>query len=78
MPGGGYWDLRPGQVTDDSELAMCLLRGLVAGKGKLDLFHHALYYGYWVHYEPFDIGVTTWNGLGPLRECLQNPDPGLA
>ena len=23
MPGGGCWDLMPGQVTDDSELAMC-------------------------------------------------------
>lgn len=26
MPGGGPWELiAPGQVTDDSELAMCLL-----------------------------------------------------
>ena len=23
MPGGGTWGLAPGQVTDDSELAMC-------------------------------------------------------
>ena len=23
MPGGGIWKLSPGQVTDDSELAMC-------------------------------------------------------
>ena len=23
MPGGGPWKLAPGQVTDDSELAMC-------------------------------------------------------
>lgn len=29
MPGGGPFDLDPGQITDDSELAMCLLRALV-------------------------------------------------
>ena len=23
MPGGGTWDVAAGQVTDDSELAMC-------------------------------------------------------
>ena len=23
MPGGGCWGLQPGQITDDSELAMC-------------------------------------------------------
>ena len=37
MPGGGTWGLAPGQVTDDSELAMCQLRGLVEGNGKLNL-----------------------------------------
>jgi len=31
MPGGGPWRLRPGQVTDDSELAMCQLHGLLLG-----------------------------------------------
>ena len=25
MPGGGFWDVGPGQVTDDSELAFCLM-----------------------------------------------------
>jgi len=74
MPGGGYWRLAP----DDSELAMCMLRGLVAGQGKLDLFHHALYYGYWVYHRPFDLGGTIANGLQPLVRCLQNPDPNIA
>ena len=56
----------PGQVTDDSELAMCQLRGLIAGKGKFDPFHTAMYYGAWIYCGPFDIGGTTSNGLGPL------------
>ena len=29
MPGGGPWNKAPGQITDDSELAMCLLWGLI-------------------------------------------------
>lgn len=78
MPGGGHWRTQPGQVTDDSELAMCQMRGLLAGKGKLDLFHHALYYGYWIHYDPFDIGRTTINGLFGLKDCLNNPDPSIS
>jgi len=31
MPGGGYFNVGPGQVTDDSELSMCLLWALVEG-----------------------------------------------
>ena len=56
MPGGGHWKLNSGQITDDSELAMCQLRGLLAGQGKFDPFHICLYYGYWMHYGPFDLG----------------------
>jgi len=63
MRGGGFWKVQPGQVTDDSELAMCLLRGLVAGRGKLDLFQVALYYGHWIFTGPFDMGSTVGNGL---------------
>ena len=33
MPGGGPWHCGAGQVTDDSELAMCLLWGLINSEG---------------------------------------------
>ena len=78
MPGGGDFQLQPGQVTDDSELAMCQLRGLLAGEGKFDRFHLCLYYGHWVHLGPFDIGHTTANGLGAQLQCLDNPNPELS
>ena len=78
MPGGGHWGLAPGQITDDSELAMCQLRGLVAGQGKLDPFHLALYYGYWIYYGPFDVGSTTRSGLGPQGTLLESPDPAVS
>ncbi len=28
MPGGGIMNVGPGQITDDSEMAMCLLHSL--------------------------------------------------
>ena len=56
MPGGGAWRIQPGQITDDSELAMCQMRGLLAGQGQLDPFYLAFYYGPWIDKEPFDIG----------------------
>ena len=31
MPGGGPHKVAPGQVTEDSELAMCLMWGLIEG-----------------------------------------------
>ena len=31
MPGKGHWGIAPGQVTDDSELAMSLMHGLCEG-----------------------------------------------
>ena len=29
MPGGGPFNLGSGQITDDSELALCLMQGLI-------------------------------------------------
>ena len=57
---------------------MCQLRGLLAGHGKFDPFHIALYYGAWIYYGPFDIGNTTAAGIGPLCPIMDNPDPKVA
>ncbi|CAG9318111.1 unnamed protein product [Blepharisma stoltei] len=67
MNGGGPFQLGPGQVTDDSELAMCMLRGLCDGNGKLNLDSIAYYYKQWICTGPFDIGNTTSNALGVYR-----------
>jgi ADP-ribosylglycohydrolase len=29
MPGGGPWQLYSGQITDDSELALCMMDGII-------------------------------------------------
>ena len=67
MEGGGCWALAPGQITDDSELAMCLLHGLVEGKGKLNTGNIVKYYGQWYVFGPFDIGQTTRSALKAIN-----------
>ena len=57
LPGGGMWDVGPGQVTDDSEMAMCLMQGLAQGQPPLlPLDAIAARYAAWYHSDPFDIG----------------------
>ena len=64
MCGGGVHKLGPGQVTDDSEMGISLLRGLVAGRGRLDLNQIASYYGKWFASAPFDVGGTIRQSVG--------------
>ena len=69
MPGGGPFGCGPGQITDDSELAMCLLHGLINGnEGQeepvLDVDAIATMYAHWIKSNPFDIGITTRQALG--------------
>ena len=68
MPGGGVWGVAPGQITDDGELTICLLRGLAAGS-TFHLEAIAQEYAEWVRSNPYDIGNTTRLGLG----CFQDP-----
>jgi len=37
MSGGGKFNLARGQITDDSELALSLMRALIEAKGIFDL-----------------------------------------
>ena len=58
MPGGGVWNVGPGQVTDDSEMALCLLRGLEQGAPpSLPEEAIARAYSDWYNTGPFDIGA---------------------
>ena len=55
--GGGPFKVLPGQVTDDSELALGLARSL-AGAGDYDADAVAGAYVAWYRSEPFDVGGT--------------------
>lgn len=59
--GGGPFSCRPGQVTDDSELAIALARTLVEYGADFDRIAQA--YVAWCHSDPIDIGGTTLNAF---------------
>jgi ADP-ribosylglycohydrolase len=74
MPGGGPWKNGAGQITDDSELAMCMLHGLTTnpdtqdGETVMSTRNIAKYYGKWIKTGPYDIGMATRGALGPLGQ----------
>ena len=47
MPGGGIFRLAPGQLTDDSEMAICLAQGLVEGGENYNINSVAKWYVHW-------------------------------
>lgn len=63
MPGGGVWQVAPGQITDDGELTLCLANALV-NQSSFDIERVATQYAVWIKSKPFDIGNTTRSSLG--------------
>jgi ADP-ribosyl-[dinitrogen reductase] hydrolase len=66
--GGGIWDLVPGQITDDTEMAMALASSLLQfGPITHEKTHLseliARNYHRWYKSEPFDIGQATKNAV---------------
>ena len=57
MPGGGVLGVGPGQITDDSEMALCLARGLIDGQNSKHQGAVAEKYLDWLQSGPFDIGT---------------------
>ena len=66
------WGTSPGQLTDDSEMALCsayaLLDGLLDDGCYINKNRFAFYYGLWLLSEPFDIGNTTKNSLNGVYD----------
>ena len=68
---GGCWNILAGQPTDDSELALCLARSMVTSGG-FDRTAAWQAYVEWRDSHPFDMGITTRQGLSTGSP----PDPG--
>lgn len=66
--GGGWLYLKPGRVTDDTEMSLCVARALV-DKGGWDLPAIADNFVAWMKSKPIDIGSTCRKGI---REYLLN------
>ena len=63
MIGGGWLDLEPGQVTDDTEMMLCLAESLVDRNGIVDLKDMAERLRAWYEDDPVDVGHTVRAGL---------------
>ncbi len=73
LPGGGVFDLAPGQFTDDGEMTMALLGALAKGKGAYSQELAAQAYCEWEQSNPFDIGLATRAALRVPKAAMTNP-----
>jgi ADP-ribosyl-[dinitrogen reductase] hydrolase len=60
--GGGWLHLKPGQVTDDTEMSLCIARALTAA-GAWDLEGIARQFAAWLKGNPRDVGATCRRGI---------------
>ncbi|WP_460594298.1 ADP-ribosyl-[dinitrogen reductase] hydrolase [Geomonas sp. Red276] len=74
MVGGGWLRLKPGQVTDDTEMSLCLARA-VADHGGWKLSAIADNLANWLKSKPIDVGDTCRRGIRNylLKGTLETP-----
>jgi ADP-ribosyl-[dinitrogen reductase] hydrolase len=60
--GGGWLYLKPGRVTDDTEMSICIARGILE-TGTWDLSAIADRFADWMRNRPVDIGTTCARGI---------------
>jgi ADP-ribosyl-[dinitrogen reductase] hydrolase len=74
MVGGGWLRLKPGQITDDTEMTLCLARGIVNSAG-WNLNAIASEFAAWLKSKPIDVGDTCRRGIRNfmLRGQLEGP-----
>jgi ADP-ribosyl-[dinitrogen reductase] hydrolase len=72
--GGGWLRLRPGQVTDDTEMSLCIARAVVTSGG-WSLQGIAENFAGWLRSKPIDIGDTCRRGIRNfmLKGDLESP-----
>ena len=72
--GGGWLRLKPGQVTDDTEMALCIARAIVSNQG-WSLEAIAANFAGWLKSRPVDCGDTCRKGIRAymLHGTLESP-----
>ena len=81
MTGGGWLNLKPGQVTDDTEMALCLGRTLLRNGG-WNLADACEVFAEWLRGKPVDVGNTVRRGIqryivqGTLQTPFNDGDAG--
>jgi ADP-ribosyl-[dinitrogen reductase] hydrolase len=64
--GGGWLRLKPGQVTDDTTMALALGRAILE-QGRVEAHAAALAFDAWMRAKPVDIGNTVRRGIVEFR-----------
>lgn len=74
MIGGGWLHLAPGQVTDDTEMSLCLGRSLARCAG-LDIEDVCEEFALWLKSAPIDVGNTCRRGIRRyiLEKTVESP-----
>lgn len=74
MVGGGWLHLKPGQITDDTQMSLCIARALCSAGG-WDLRAIAEQFVSWMRAKPIDIGATCRRGIRDymLKGQLETP-----
>ncbi len=72
--GGGWLNLPPGGVTDDTEMSLCVARAIVESGG-WDLVGIADRFARWLEGNPVDVGATCRRGIGDYRAKRQMETP---
>ena len=67
ITGGGWLKLRPGQVTDDTGMALALGAAILANRGKVEPLACAQAFDAWMRSKPPDIGNTVRRNLVLFR-----------
>lgn len=72
--GGGWLRLKPGNVTDDTDMALCIARAILE-KGAFDLRAVADRFAAWLRSNPPDVGATCRKGIRDylLKGRLETP-----
>lgn len=68
MIGGGWLNLKPGQVTDDTEMALALGQALIDGEGDASAAAICEAFSLWMSRKPVDIGNTVRRGIVTYRK----------
>ncbi len=80
MLGGGWLRLKPGQITDDTEMSLYLGRAILGGGWNLTAVADA--FAAWLKSKPVDVGATCRRGIrrymlqGTLETPLSDTDGG--
>jgi ADP-ribosyl-[dinitrogen reductase] hydrolase len=65
--GGGWLNLRPGQVTDDTTMSLALGQAILKDHGKIEALSCARAFDEWMRAKPVDIGNTVRRNLVAFR-----------